>query len=67
MDGVLVDVKSSWTFVHQKFNKDNEKNFRRYLNGEIEYSELLKLDINLWGKIHINTLRKTLEKAPLMK
>ena len=31
MDGVLVDIDSSWQLIHKAFNADNEENFQRYL------------------------------------
>ena len=40
MDGVLVDVGSSWKFVHREFGTDNEDNLRKYVDGEIDYFEL---------------------------
>ena len=67
MDGVLVDIESSWHFVHTAFNVSNQDNLKRYLRGEIDYKEFMKRDIRLWGNIHINMVRKTLAKVPLMK
>lgn len=67
MDGVLVDVGSSWMFVHQEFGKDNSIDLRRYIDGKINYQELLKRDISLWGEMHIDKLKEILEKIPLMK
>lgn len=67
MDGVLVDF-NCWQAVHRHFNVKNEDNLRRYLNGEIDYVELMKREIPLWGKnIHIDTIKDVLAKAPLMK
>ncbi len=67
MDGVLVDIDSSWRFVHQKFRKDNQDNLRKYLDGEIDYRELVKRDVALWGDIHISQLQEILKQTPLMK
>lgn len=67
MDGVLVDINSSWQFVHKAFNVNNQDNLRRFLNSEISYVEFMKRDIALWGNIHIDTVKSVLAKAPLMK
>jgi phosphoserine phosphatase len=67
MDGVLVDVKSSWQFVHQAFGASNWENVKRYLNGQITYSEFMRRDIALWGRrVHIDMISCILSKAPLM-
>lgn len=67
MDGVLVDIESSWQYVHNAFNVDNQDNLRRYLEGEITYSEFMKRDILLWGPLHINKIKQVLDKVPIMK
>lgn len=67
MDGVLVDVNSSWQFVHKAFNVNNQDNLRRYLNGEINYVEFMKRDITLWGDIHVDTIKSVLDRVQLMK
>ena len=67
MDGVLVDVSSSWQFVHEAFGATNLDNLEKYLTGEIAYLEFMRRDIKLWGKTHVNTIKKILAKAPLMK
>lgn len=67
MDGVLVDIGSSWQSVHKAFNVSSQDNLTRYLNREIDYPEFMRRDIRLWGKIHINVIKNILAKAPLMK
>ena len=66
MDGVLVDISSSWFLVHSKLNVDSKINLVNYLNNKIDYQEFMKRDINLWGKIHIKTIKEILYNAPLM-
>lgn len=66
MDGVLVDIKSSWGCVHEAFGVDNMKNVERYLEGRITYGELMRRDIALWGRVHISKIRSILSKVPLM-
>lgn len=66
MDGVLVDIKSSWQFIHERFGAENSNNIRRYLDGEISYQELMKKDIALWGRVHIDRIKQILSTVPLM-
>ena len=67
MDGVLVNIESSWTIVHKAFNIDERETFRRYLRGEFDYLEFMRKDIGLWGHVHVNQIRKILDQVPLMK
>jgi phosphoserine phosphatase len=66
MDGVLVDIKSSWTIVHKAFNVDETETFRRYLRGEFDYLEFIRRDIGFWGDVHVNQIRKILNQVPIM-
>lgn len=66
MDGVLVDIDSSWQFVHREFNVDNTENLRQFLNHEINYSEFMRKDIALWGKTNVSVIKNILAKVPLM-
>jgi phosphoserine phosphatase len=67
MDGVLVDIESSWHYVHMKMGVDSSKNFQKYLNKEIEYTEFMRRDIRLWGECHIDDIQRILDDVPLMK
>jgi phosphoserine phosphatase len=67
MDGVLVDIESSWDFVHKAFQIDGRENFWRYLRGEFDYLEFMRRDIKLWGHVHINQIQEILNQVPLMK
>jgi phosphoserine phosphatase len=70
MDGVLVNIYSSWKYVHDYFNTSNEKSVNAYLKGEIDDLEFIKRDANLWkenGKpIKKEKLAKILADVPLM-
>lgn len=66
MDGVLVDVNSSWRFVHENLNVDNSDNLRRFLSREISYGEFMKRDIRLWGKVNIGVIEGILANVQLM-
>lgn len=50
MDGVLIDVGSSWVMVHKHFGVQNEASLRAYLNGEFDDAEFIKRDASLWLK-----------------
>jgi len=67
MDGVLVDIESSWEFVHKAFGIDGRENFERYLRGEFDYREFMRKDIGLWGRVHVDQIRKILDQVPFMK
>jgi len=67
MDGVLVDINSSWYYVHRKFGVDSSINFNQYINKEIDYTEFMRRDIRLWGKCHITDIQNILNSIPLMK
>jgi len=67
MDGVLVDIESSWQFVHKRFNVDNRDNLKEFLNHRISYGEFMKKDIALWGRVNIDTLKNILSEVHLMK
>ena len=67
MDGVLVNIKSSWTIIHKKFNVDERETFRRYLRGEFDYLEFMRKDIEFWGTVHESKIRKILSKVPIMQ
>lgn len=67
MDGVLVDIESSWEFLHEAFKVDGSGNLERYLHGGITYKEFMRMDIELWGNVHVSKIRRIFEQVPLMK
>lgn len=48
MDGVLTKVRSSWCWIHECFEVDNEPAYQAYCNGEIDEPEFMRRDIKLW-------------------
>ncbi len=48
MDGVLIDVGSSWVTVHKHFDVQNEAGLKAYLNGEFDDHEFIRRDVALW-------------------
>lgn len=71
MDGVLVDVTSSWAWVHDYFEVDNQDSLELYEKGKIDDREFVRRDIQLWknskGNLSKKDIIKILEKAPLME
>jgi phosphoserine phosphatase len=70
-DGVLVDVVSSWEFIHDHFGVDNEESVEAYMRGEIDGIEFMRRDIALWRSkdpdITLETVRAILMRIPPMK
>jgi len=66
LDGVLVDIDSSWQLVHRAFGTDNEENFQRHLRGEIDFEEFMRSDIRLWGRVNIRQIKSVLDEVPMM-
>jgi phosphoserine phosphatase len=70
MDGVLVDIESSWVFVHRKFGVNNDHSLEAYLRGEIDDREFIRRDIQLWKDkdpgVTAQAIRDILDDAPLM-
>jgi phosphoserine phosphatase len=70
-DGVLIDITSSWVWIHQHFGVDNEVSWRQYDRGEIDGLEFMRRDIALWhGKrpdVTAEDIREILDELPLMK
>ena len=70
MDGVLVDIKSSWVHVHRHFGVNNEHSLEAYLNGEIDDLEFIRRDVALWMEkdpaLKMEDVKRILSTAPLM-
>ncbi len=52
MDGVLVDMISSWRHVHECLNTDNAATAAAYHNGDIDSQEFMDRDLALWRRQH---------------
>ena len=48
MDGVLIDVGSSWVMVHKHFGVQNQAGLEAYLRGEFDDHEFIRRDVRLW-------------------
>ncbi|MCK9323027.1 MAG: HAD-IB family phosphatase [Candidatus Methanomethylophilaceae archaeon] len=51
MDGVLTKLRSSWCWIHQCLEVDNEPSYQAYCNGDIDEPEFMRRDIGLWKTI----------------
>jgi phosphoserine phosphatase len=62
MDGVLIDVLSSWRYIHQHFGTSNRQSVTAYLNGEIDYTEFMRRDVALWKENGEPATKETIAK-----
>jgi phosphoserine phosphatase len=62
MDGVLIDVGSSWVMVHKHFGVQNEASLRAYLNGEFDDKEFIRRDASLWLRLQPKIRRADFER-----
>ncbi|MFA5943921.1 MAG: HAD-IB family phosphatase [Candidatus Thermoplasmatota archaeon] len=61
MDGVLIDVGSSWVMVHKHFGVENDASLRAYLNGEFDDREFIRRDASLWLRLKPKITRDDFE------
>ncbi len=68
MDGVLVDVESSWGWIHAHYGIDNWRTVQAYLGNEIDDNEFMNRDIALWKEKGMGEqeLYEILANVPLM-
>jgi len=48
MDGVLTDIISSWKYIHDYYNTQNDRSVNEYLQGKIDDMEFIRRDAILW-------------------
>ncbi|MDR2699088.1 MAG: HAD-IB family phosphatase [Candidatus Methanoplasma sp.] len=69
MDGVLTSLRSSWYWINQCLDIDNEPTYKAYVNGEIDQPEFMRRDIAQWKRvmpgIRISDLIRMLQGMPL--
>lgn len=70
MDGTLTTIRSSWRWVHECFDVDNEAAYQAFVNGEIDEKEFMRRDIGLWiakkPDITIRDIARTFQTMPLI-
>lgn len=65
LDGVLVPIRSSWAYVHERMGVKNDENLRLYLAGKITYEEFMERDIALWKGASLRDIQEILSEVPL--
>ncbi len=72
VDGVLVPIKNSWAYIHEKLGVIGEahRHLELYLAGIISYEEWMYLDTELWirasnGKLHKSILEQMYAEIPV--
>ena len=70
MDGTLTKLRSSWCWVHECFEVDNEPSYQAFVNGEIDEPEFMRRDIALWTaknpNVTINDIAVLFRDMPLI-
>jgi phosphoserine phosphatase len=71
MDGVLVDHISTWTWVHDKMDVNNDEAYELFKAGKIDEIEFIRRDVGLWldkyPDIRISDIVKELQDMPLIQ
>jgi len=71
LDGTLVDIDSSWSWVHKHYSVNNDAALNDFLAGKIDDMEFMRRDISLWlskkARIHISEISGLLETVPLKR
>lgn len=70
MDGTLVDVDSSWGYVHRYFGDENSEALKAFNEDRIDDEEFIRRDIRIWWKhrpgLTAQELEAILDGVPLM-
>lgn len=70
MDGTLVEVSSSWAFVHEHLGLSNAEGLRQFMEGTIDDLEFIRSDVRLWKSVRpgisVFDLEEILAEVPLM-
>lgn len=51
LDGVLVDERSSWEWVHLYFGVSNKEGYDLFMDGKIDDLEFMRRDIRMWQSV----------------
>jgi len=68
MDGVLIDYRSSWKWIHDYLGIDNSEDVSAFMDGRIDDLEFMRRDIARWKKknIGISDIKEIFKKVPVM-
>lgn len=72
LDGVLLDCKSSWEWIHNHFSVSNEDSHALFKAGKIDDLEFIRRDVMLWEKalgrkVCTTDIMPIIEKIPIRK
>jgi len=68
MDGVLIDYRSSWKWIHDYLNIDNSEDVSAFMEGRIDDPEFMRRDIARWKNknIAVSDIQEIFKKVPIM-
>jgi phosphoserine phosphatase len=66
VDGTLMNVVSSWQFLHEKLGTWNKgkQHAEQFLRGTITYEEWARLDASLWKGLKLERVRQIVDSIP---
>jgi phosphoserine phosphatase len=69
MDGTLIEIKSSWEFVHEVLGTEREAYIYRqmYERGEIDYRRWAELDVSSWRKKDFSEVLRRVDSIKLVE
>ncbi len=69
MDGTLIEIKSSWEFIHEILGTEREAYIyrRMYERGEIDYKKWAELDVSSWRKKDFSEVLRRVNSIKLME
>jgi phosphoserine phosphatase len=69
MDGTLIEVKSSWEFIHEILGTEEEARIYRqmYERGEIDYRRWAELDVSSWRRRDFSEVLRRVDSIRLME
>ena len=71
VDGVLLEARSFWTYLHEKLDTYNEtessRNMQMFFQGELSYQEWADLEASAWKDTSYERVKELLLEIPLSK
>ena len=70
MDGTLTKIRSSWGWVHDYYEVDNEESYDLFCAGLIDEPEFMRRDIAMWIEknpdVTVDDIARTFSSMPLI-
>ena len=70
MDGTLTKIRSSWGWVHDYYEVDNEESYDLFCAGLIDEPEFMRRDIAMWIEknpdVTVDEIARTFSSMPLI-